>query len=617
MDKSLGSRNTPFARSLRADVGHPLHVREAHSPGEPASARRHLLTIALEDYYQVGAFRRLIQESQWYCFETRVECGTLKTLELLDEFDIRATFFVLGWIADRLPELVRHVAERGHEIASRGYYHRSIRQLTPPEFREDLTRSREALERATGRRVVGYRIGHGWFGPSDLWALDVLAEHGYEYDSSIGPILRSYASARWRRFAHTHSWGNKTIWEFPISTANVFGLHVPIAGGNYFRQLPHGLVKRAVARWDQTCPAPFVMYFHTWELDPDQPKISAAPLHARIRQYRHLDAMPGILRHYFERYRFTAIADHLELSTAPMAADGNGHGTVRPAITLRRVSTPGEQATRRNGRKPEGRTRTPVSVVVPCYNEELTLPYLANTLKSVEDTLAEMYAVHFIFVDDRSTDGTWDALQRLFGAKSNCTLVRHDCNRGVAAGILTGIQSARTEIVCSIDCDCTYDPHELEHMIPLLTEDVDLVTASPYHPGGGVRNVPWWRLVLSRSASFLYGVVLRQKLRTYTSCFRVYRRRAALGVQVEHAGFLGIVEMLGKLDLAGAKIVEYPTTLEQRMLGVSKMKIVRTVFHHVGLLSYLAFRRIADGIRPRSVARVTLAPGAPVDSSDV
>jgi glycosyltransferase involved in cell wall biosynthesis len=182
----------------------------------------------------------------------------------------------------------------------------------------------------------------------------------------------------------------------------------------------------------------------------------------------------------------------------------------------------------------------------------------------------------------------------------NCTFVRHDRNRGVAAGILTGLRNARTEIAASIDCDCTYDPHELGRMIPLLTDGVDLVTGSPYHQLGGVRNVPRWRLALSKSASALYRVVLRQKLHTYTSCFRVYRRSAALAVQVESGGFLGVAEMIGKLDLAGATIVEYPTTLNVRVLGRSKMKVVRTVIGHVGLLARLAALRATGrlGRRP-------------------
>jgi glycosyltransferase involved in cell wall biosynthesis len=170
--------------------------------------------------------------------------------------------------------------------------------------------------------------------------------------------------------------------------------------------------------------------------------------------------------------------------------------------------------------------------------------------------------------------------------------VRHQQNTGVAAAILNGIRHAGTEVVCSIDCDCTYDPHDLRNMIPLLAEDVSLVTASPYHPQGHVRNVPRWRLSLSRGASVLYRQVLRQKLFTYTSCFRVYRRSAVVDLRLRERGFLGIAEILGRLDLRGAKVIEHPATLEVRLFGRSKMKVVKTIGGHLRLLTRLLLMRL-------------------------
>ncbi|HWZ60696.1 MAG TPA: XrtA system polysaccharide deacetylase [Gemmatimonadaceae bacterium] len=544
----------------------------------------HILTVALEDYYHVGAFNRLIQRGQWYRFERRIERATERTLDLLDEYGVTATFFVLGWVADTLPELVKQVAERGHEVASKGYYHRNVRQLTPGEFRDDLARSREAIERAAGQRVRGYRVADQWFRPTDLWALDVLAEEGYEYDSSIGPVLRSYAAEPWRRFAHLHRHGDRTLWELPISTAEIFGMLIPIAGGNYFRQFPHWMVRRAVDHWTKTYTAPFVMYFHTWELDPDQPKI-AAPWVSRVRQYRNLDRMPQYLRYYLGRYRFKSASTVLGLSAVPLRVEPALPRAARSSGAALRLAAPESEP----GALPAA--RTPVSVVIPCYNEELILPYLANTLTSVREQFSQ-YDLTFIFVDDQSTDGTWVALNRIFSDQPGCRLVRHAHNRGVAAGILTGIQNATTDIVCSMDCDCTYDPHELAKMIPMLGDGVDMVTASPYHPEGAVRNVPDWRLALSKTLSRCYRVVLHQRLATYTSCFRVYRRSAMTGLTLRHEGFLGVAEMLGRLDLRGSKIAEYPATLEVRMLGRSKMKILRTIAGHIGLLARFAAMRM-------------------------
>jgi glycosyltransferase involved in cell wall biosynthesis len=243
----------------------------------------------------------------------------------------------------------------------------------------------------------------------------------------------------------------------------------------------------------------------------------------------------------------------------------------------------------------------PVTVVVPCFNESQSLRYLDNTLRSVANAFRDDYAFTFVFVDDGSTDGTWTTLNELFGARPDCRLVRHERNRGVAHTIQTGIRHAETQIVCSIDCDCTYDPHELGRMIPLLADGVDLVTASPYHPQGTVKNGLRWRIFLSKNLSSLYRVVLRQKLYTYTSCFRVYRREAAIGISVERGGFFGITELLGRLDLEGCRIVEFPATLDVRMLGRSKMKILPTIAGHLGLLIQLVGLRVRDG-RPGSSA---------------
>lgn len=555
----------------------------------------------LEDYFHVAAFEGLIQHSQWYRFETRFERNTLKVLDLLDRFNIKATFFVLGWVADKQPEIVREVARRGHELGSRGLYHRDINGMTPAEFRDDLARSRDAVERASGAKVLGYRAARRWTKPSDLWALDILAEEGYVYDSSLVPVSRSFRHEPWRRFAHQHQAGEKSIWEFPVSTCNLLGWRLPIAGGNYFRQFPHTLLKHAVEHWHRTFDAPFVMYTHVWELDPEQPRISGASPLTKLRHYRNLDKMAWVLEDYFKKYRFVGMADYLGLSrhaldVAQVAGSVGAEDTPpdvdrrRPVLTISSQPVMPEDAHEAPGAAP--RTRTPVSIVIPCYNEELILPYLSNTLKSVEAALEDDYELRFIFVDDSSTDATPQSLRQLFGSWTNCSFVRHTRNLGVAAAILHGIRHAETEIVCSIDCDCTYDPHELRNMIPLLAEGVDMVTASPYHPQGGVRNVPEWRLCLSKGASMLYRRVLRQRLFTYTSCFRVYRRSALVNLRLGETGFLGVAETLGRLDLNGAKIIEHPSILEVRLFGRSKMKVARTIGGHLRLLVKLLAMRM-------------------------
>jgi polysaccharide deacetylase family protein (PEP-CTERM system associated) len=574
--------------------------------------RQHLVTVALEDYFQVGAFNQLIQRGQWYRFETRLEQNARKALDLLDRFGVKATFFVLGWVADRYPEMVRQVADRGHEIASKGYYHRGIHQMTPAEFREDLARSRQALEKASGTRILGYRVAHRWLTPADLWALDVLAEEGYAYDSSIAPLFRQFAGEPWRRFQHRHEVNGRGLWEFPISSCSLFGLQLPVGGGNYFRQFPHRLVKRAVRQWNRKHAAPFVMYFHVWELDPDQPKINTTSLLTRVRHYRNLDKMEWVLEDYFRLYSFTSMARYLGLDTRPQPgtlpapedeATAGPRRTADPRTASDLYLPPnGADDTMPDLPAAEQAGKTAVSIVIPCFNEELILPYLSNTLKRVQTSLGERFDLRFVFVDDGSRDGTWESLGKIFGSWPRATLLRHERNRGVAAAILTGLRRADTEVVCSIDCDCTYDPHELGRMIPLLTPGVAMVTASPYHPQGQVRNVPGWRLLLSRGASFLYRRVLRQKLHTYTSCFRVYRRSAVAALEVRETGYLGIAEMLGRLDLQGARVVEHPATLEVRMLGCSKMKTLRTIRGHLRLLARLAWLRLFGRTPPAAAA---------------
>jgi polysaccharide deacetylase family protein (PEP-CTERM system associated) len=535
--------------------------------------KQHLLTVLVEDYFHVGAFEKLIHQRQWQHFDPRYERNTMKTLDLLDEFKVKASFFVLGWIAEQNPKLIREIAARGHEVASRGYYHRSLHYLTNEEFREDLRRANRVLEDACGQKVIGYRSAEKLSYKNDSWVLDVLAEEGLLYDASFLPKA---SDPNAKRFAHQHHSDGRVLWEFPYSTQNLGGYLLPISGGNYFRQIPYTMLKYAVRDWHEKRDAPFMLYFHVWELDPEQPRINAASSYNRIRHYRKLDKMEWVIKEYFRRYDFVCGAEFLgvkEQAKALEAKPGNG-----PAIE--KIVVSGKTS----------KTRTPVTVVIPCYNEEPTLPYLANTLRSVEQELSEKYSANFIFVDDRSSDNTAAKIEELFADRPNVRLIRHEQNKGVAAGILTGLRAAETEIVCSMDCDCTYDPHELVRMIPLLSdspEKVDMVTASPYHPKGGVRNVPEWRLFLSKGASFLYRRVLRSKLSTYTSCFRIYRRSALASLEIKENGFLGVAEMLGKLDLSGGKIAEYPAVLEVRLFGFSKMKTARTILGHLKLLSYL------------------------------
>ena len=257
--------------------------------------------------------------------------------------------------------------------------------------------------------------------------------------------------------------------------------------------------------------------------------------------------------------------------------------------------------------RPSARMR--IAIVIPCYNEEPALHHLRQRLLQAQGVLAERYDVEFLFVDDGSSDRTWPLLGELFGGWANCTLLRHEHNRGLTAAVLTGLRHAEPEVICCIDADCTYDPCELVRMIPLLRDDIALVTASPYHPDGGIRNVPAWRLHLSKTASLLYRCILHNKLATYTSCFRVYRKSALANLKIISAGFQGIAELLARLDLAGGRIVEHPAFLEVRAHGHSKMRVLRVMAGHLNLLVRLLCHRLF-GPRARS-SRHGSAAGRP------
>jgi polysaccharide deacetylase family protein (PEP-CTERM system associated) len=549
----------------------------------PLSTKRHLMAVLLEDYYHVGAFNYLIQRGQWAHFEARFEHNTLMALDLLDRFQAKVTFFSLGWIAERQPEIIREITRRGHEIAL--YSNLELNRISPAEFKDELLRARETLEEAGQAKVSGFRAAQRWQYKTAEWALEALAQEGFSYDASLVPTLDELRTLPERRFAHPLRFDDKQLWEFPVSTWKMPGVLLPIAGGNFFRQFPHTILKHAVQNWHKSYDAPFVMYFHVWELDRLQPRINSASPLTKIRHYRNLGKMYWVIEDYLRKYNFTSFAEHLNLDTK-LAAD-----TIKTVKKSKPIVISSPEA-----------NRVPVSIVIPCFNEDSTLPYLANTLLSVEETLSERYKPTFIFVDDCSTDPTWTSLQKIFAYKSNFELVRHEQNLGVAAAIMTGIHAAKTEIVCSIDCDCSYDPHELKNMIPLLQDDVSLVTASPYHNEGKVLNVPAWRLTLSKGSSFLYRQVLRQNLATYTSCFRVYKKSVVEKLELEERNFLGVAELLGKLDLQGEKIVEYPATLAVRLFGYSKMKLLKTIFGHLRLLSRL--------MKLRMSARKTISDGS-------
>ncbi len=565
-------------------------------------ARRHLLTVNVEDYFQVGVFQKFISTDNWYRFECRLRQNVEQVLGLLDEHDTKATFFVLGWTAEKDPKLVRMISDAGHEVASRGMVHQPLLTLSKDQIREDLLRSKSVLEDVTGQGVDGFRLSDGWLSKQTLWMLDEVAGAGYRYDSSLMPKQRDFADdPKWRGI-QTVETTNGPLLEIPLSTMETPGGWLPIAGGNYQRQVPDFVMRRLVDRAMETATDPFVMYFQVWELDTEQPRLSVADRITKVRHYRKLGKYRRILPQYLDRYQFTSIRQHSSLPNSPLeklncsaakvTKTCSNKGTALEQHANRVTGTSVTAPKRLSSSTTEAATeKTAVTIVIPCFNEETSLKYLSNTLTSVTRKLSDRFDPKILFVDDCSSDNTFDALHQQFGDNPAVKIVRHEVNRGVSAAILTGLQHADTEVVCSMDCDCSYDPHELSNMLPLLTDDVSMVTASPYHRDGLVRNVPGWRLVLSRGLSAMYQRLLKQELATWTSCFRVYQRSHVLDLPLKEDGFLGTAELAAQLVLKKRLIAEHPATLEVRLFGLSKMKTVKAILSHLRLLSRIAMSR--------------------------
>ncbi|MCA9052416.1 MAG: glycosyltransferase family 2 protein [Planctomycetaceae bacterium] len=228
-----------------------------------------------------------------------------------------------------------------------------------------------------------------------------------------------------------------------------------------------------------------------------------------------------------------------------------------------------------------------VSVVVPCFNEEQGLDQLTGVLRETESRWPQ-YNWRFIFVNDCSTDRTLELLTQQFSEWPNAAVLSHHHNLGITGAILSGTRYADSEIVCSIDSDCTYDPRDLGALVQMIEAGNDMVTASPYHPEGGVAGVPAWRLILSRAASMLYRAAFRAHVYTFTACYRAYRRSAVMKLNVENPQYGGLAEMLLLLMIDGGRIAEFPTVLKVRQFGQSKMKVVRTIMAHLTLMRRLA-----------------------------
>ena len=290
------------------------------------------MTIDVEDYFQVSAFERIVARDRWHEYESRVGANTDRVLGILAEAGVRATFFVLGWVAERDQAIVRRIAAAGHEVASHGYGHTLVYNQKPEEFRDDVRRGKALLQDATGTRVLGYRAPSFSITERSLWALDVLIDEGFTYDTSIFPIRHDrYGIPTAPRHPY---YARPGLLEIPASTIRLAGTNLPIAGGGYFRLLPFWWTQFGIRRLNRLEGRPAVFYLHPWELDPHQPRLRAPAL-SRFRHYRNLGETEGRLRRLLERFAFGPIIETVFASAVSSGVEARDDRCRRRFLVLR------------------------------------------------------------------------------------------------------------------------------------------------------------------------------------------------------------------------------------------------------------------------------------------
>ena len=264
--------------------------------GDQAAKVVNGLSVDVEDWFQVGAFENVIDRSDWNGIATRVEGNVDAILELFAQAGAKATFFTLGWVAERHPALMRRIADAGHEIASHGYDHARVFTFDRAQFAEDIRKARDILEDTSGQKVTGYRAPSFSIDARTPWAFEELAEQGYTYSSSVAPVAHDhYGWPEAPRFAF-HPLAGSDLLELPVTTAMLGGRRVAAGGGGFFRVLPYSFSRWAIRQVNGQEYRPAIFYFHPWEIDPNQPRVPNAPMRSKLRHYTGLEQMAGKLR---------------------------------------------------------------------------------------------------------------------------------------------------------------------------------------------------------------------------------------------------------------------------------------------------------------------------------
>jgi len=263
---------------------------------------KQVMTVDVEDYFHVSAFENTIAKADWSKLELRVESNVYRLLELFEQHNAKGTFFTLGWVAEHCPRLVKAIVEQGHELASHGYAHQRVSQMTAKQFKQDVELSKKLLEDTSGQAIVGYRAPSFSINDDNVWAYEVLAELGFEYSSSTYPIEHDlYGVPEWPRFSYQRPEG---ILEIPIPTVRKNNKNIGIGGGGYFRLYPYWLSKKRIDNFINSEQQPYSFYFHPWEIDPHQPRIEGASIKSKLRHYLNLSKMEAKVTNLLVDYQW-------------------------------------------------------------------------------------------------------------------------------------------------------------------------------------------------------------------------------------------------------------------------------------------------------------------------
>jgi polysaccharide deacetylase family protein (PEP-CTERM system associated) len=271
------------------------------------TSAKQVMTVDVEDYFHVSAFEKNIIRSDWENLELRVERNTYRLLELFEQNQVKGTFFTLGWVAERCPELIKAIVSQGHELASHGYSHQRATMMNAEQFREDVYKSKRILEDTSGQSIIGYRAPSFSINDSNTWVYEELIELGFEYSSSTYPITHDlYGVPKWPRFMYQRSEivDGKGIIEIPVPTSRKNEQNTGIGGGGYFRLYPYWLSKKRIDSYLKAEQQPYSFYFHPWEIDPNQPKVKGAPIKSKLRHYLNLSRMEGKVLRLLKDYQW-------------------------------------------------------------------------------------------------------------------------------------------------------------------------------------------------------------------------------------------------------------------------------------------------------------------------